>query len=319
MPIVPPSLDIIKVGYISEPEGDIKDVSIADANAYEKLNPGTSFIFIGGDKKVKYLSIDEVNALTVKDLLKPDPCDSSPQPCGPPTLNFFGGGGVGAEANPVVDENGEIIAADIVSGGFGYTSPPQVQVIDPCNNGSGAVLQTEIKNGSVIRIIINDSGFGYLPPAETAPQYPALIKLTEVIVKNPGINYDCGVDELTITPANGTVLSYKCDPFGKIRSIDVVKGGNYTSLPNIYMNTYSGLNASFTPVFEVIRDPLTPEVASYIVQVYDLVGLNINGYVNGKPYYGNVFFENGLKYAGTQTSGRTIRVYDTSQESTGGS
>ena len=251
--------------------------------------------------------------------MKPDPCDSSPQPCGPPTLNFFGGGGVGAEANPVVDENGEIIAADIVSGGFGYTSPPQVQVIDPCNNGSGAVLQTEIKNGSVIRIIINDSGFGYLPPAETAPQYPALIKLTEVIVKNPGINYDCGVDELTITPANGTVLSYKCDPFGKIRSIDVVKGGNYTSLPNIYMNTYSGLNASFTPVFEVIRDPLTPEVASDIVQVYDLVGLNINGYVNGKPYYGNVFFENGLKYAGTQTSGRTIRVYDTSQESTGGS
>ena len=54
MPIVPPSLDIIKVGYISETEGYIKDVSIADANAYEKLNPGTSFIFIGGDKKVKY-------------------------------------------------------------------------------------------------------------------------------------------------------------------------------------------------------------------------------------------------------------------------
>ena len=58
MPKIPTSFNNIKVGYISETEGYIKDVSIADANAYEKLNPGTSFIFIGGDKKVKYLSIE---------------------------------------------------------------------------------------------------------------------------------------------------------------------------------------------------------------------------------------------------------------------
>ena len=47
-----------------------------------------------------------------------------------------------------------------------------------------------------------------------------------------------------------------------------------------------------------------------------LVGLNINGYVDGKPYYGNVYFENGIKYAGTSDkSGTNIVVYDTQLES----
>ena len=149
MPITPTSFDNIKVGYISETDGYIKDVSIADANAYAESNTDTEFIFIDGDEKVRFLTINEVNALTPKNLLRSDPCLTGDQPCGPPKLKFFGGGGVGATANPVVDSSGNLIAVDIVSGGFGYTSSPQVQVIDPCNNGSGAVLQTLIENGAV--------------------------------------------------------------------------------------------------------------------------------------------------------------------------
>ena len=78
-------------------------VSIADANAYEKLNPETVFIFIDGDKKVKYLSISEVNNLTIRDLLRSDPCQVVPTTMSTSALKFFGGGGIGAEANPVVD------------------------------------------------------------------------------------------------------------------------------------------------------------------------------------------------------------------------
>ena len=63
------------------------------------------------------------------------------------------------------------------------------------------------------------------PPREYFNQYPAVLTLTEVVVKDPGIRYNCGVDKLTITPNNGAVLSYKCDPFGKIRSVSVDKGG----------------------------------------------------------------------------------------------
>ena len=149
-----------------------------------------------------------------------------------------------------------------------------------------------------------------------------MIKLTGVIVTNSGFNYDCGKDKLTIEPQNGTVLSYKCNPFGRIKEVKVEKGGNFTDLPRITMPSDTGLNAAFAPVFDIIRDPLVPELAlpDDVVQVYDTVGLNVNGYVNGKAYYGNVYFSEGVKYAGTrQTGGAVVRVYDTIQDSvTGG-
>ena len=335
MPITQTSFDNIKVGYISETDGYIQNVSIADANAYAELNPDTEFIFIDGDEKVRFLTIGEVNALTPKNLLRSDPCLTGDQPCGPPELKFFGGGGVGAIGNPVVDVNGNLIAVDLVSGGFGYTSPPQVQVIDPCNNGSGAVLQTIIGDqilsgeisgnqfgnltgditGVVVHVIVRDSGQGYLPPPQTVPQYPAVLELTGVTVTNPGFNY--GDDDLIeMIPSNGSVLSYDLDPFGKIKSVSVNKGGRFTELPRIRMNTDTGLNAAFVPNFNIIRDPqpIDPVITQEdLVQVFDLVGLNINGYVDGKPYYGNVYYVNGIRYAGTsaQTSGTNIIVYDT--------
>ena len=320
MPITQASFDNIKVGYISETDGYVKNVSISDANTYAELNPDTEFIFIDGDEKVRFLTISEVNALTPKNLLRSDPCVTGDQPCGPPKLKFFGGGGVGASANPVVDSSGNLIAVDIVSGGFGYTLSPQVQVIDPCNNGSGAVLQTILGTvnltGVVVQVIVRDSGQGYLPPPQTVPQYPAVLELTGVTVTNPGFNHNCGVDTLEIIPSNGTTLSYSCDPFGKIKSVSVDKRGRFTELPQIRMNTDTGLNATFVPNFDIIRDPqpVDPVITQAdLVQVFDLVGLNINGYIDGKPYYGNVYFVNGIKYAGTteKTSGTNIIVYDT--------
>ena len=317
MTLEPISNTNIMVGYISETEGYVRGLLVPEANEYEKNNPNTIFIFIDGDDRVKYLNIDEVNSLRNSDLLRKDPCLTGPQPCGPPKLKFFGGGGVGAEANPVIDENGEIIAVDIISGGFGYESPPSVQVIDPCQNGAGAVLKTEILNGSVVRVIIGETGSGYLPPSSSVPQYPAIVQISDVIVTNPGIDYNCGVDEIIIEPANGTQLSYNCDPFGKIKSVKVLKSGNFTSTPKIMMKSDTGLNARFSPVFDVIRDPLPVEpIISDIVQVFDLVGLNVNGYVGGKEYYGNVYFKNGVKFAGTSAnSGTNIRVFETREAS----
>ena len=317
MTLEPISNTNIMVGYISETEGYVRGLLVPEANEYEKNNPNTIFIFIDGDDRVKYLNIDEVNSLRNSDLLRKDPCLTGPQPCGPPKLKFFGGGGVGAEANPVIDENGEIIAVDIISGGFGYETPPSVQVIDPCQNGAGAVLKTEILNGSVVRVIIGETGSGYLPPSSSVPQYPAIVQISDVIVTNPGIDYNCGVDEIIIEPANGTQLSYNCDPFGKIKSVKVLKSGNFTSTPKIMMKSDTGFNARFSPVFDVIRDPLPVDpIISDIVQVFDLVGLNINGYVGGKEYYGNVYFKDGVKFAGTSVnSGTNIRVFETREAS----
>ena len=56
MGIAPISNDNIKVGYISEDDGYVKGKSIAQANAYEATNPGTTYIFLNGDNKVEYLN-----------------------------------------------------------------------------------------------------------------------------------------------------------------------------------------------------------------------------------------------------------------------
>ena len=323
MPITPTTTDTIEVGYIDDVDGYVKHVSVADANEYAKSNSDTAFIFIDGSGKTRYLSIDQVNALTPNDLRRPESCDSSPKPISSPTINIFGGSGVGAEGNPIVDTNGNIIAVDIVSGGFGYTRPPTIQVIDPATDagnitGTGAVIKAEVKNGSVDKAIVVEGGVGYQPPRETVPQYPALLRLSEVRVQNPGINYS-PEDELTITPNNSTILKPTLGPFGKVKSVKVVKGGTFTDLPDISLPSTTGVNASFTPVFEVIRDPLVAQVAASpadVVQVFDLVGLNVTGYVDGKRYYGNVYYDSGVKYAGVEkTGGRTVRVYDTRRDS----
>ena len=323
MPITPTTTDTIEVGYIDDVDGYVKHVSVADANEYAKSNSDTAFIFIDGSGKTRYLSIDQVNALTPNDLRRPESCDSSPKPISSPTINIFGGSGVGAEGNPIIDTNGNIIAVDIVSGGFGYTRPPTIQVIDPATDagnitGTGAVIKAEVKNGSVDKAIVVEGGVGYQPPRETVPQYPALLRLAEVRVQNPGINYS-PEDELTITPNNSTILKPTLGPFGKVKSVKVVKGGTFTDLPDIYLPSTTGVNASFTPVFEVIRDPLVAQMAASpadVVQVFDLVGLNVTGYVDGKRYYGNVYYDGGVKYAGVEkTGGRTVRVYDTRRDS----
>ena len=311
----------IHVGWIDKTGTYVKHKTVEDANDYEVKNTGTQFIFVDGDRKVHFLTIDEVNKLTVRDLLRKEPCVTRQLPCPPPTLTFFGGRGIGAAGNPIVDSQGRILAVDMVRGGVGYKGAPEIKVFDPCKTGKGAVLKADVKDGQVGGVTVVDSGFGYLPAPAGSPQYPALLKLTDVIVTNGGFNYDCSKDKLTIEPQNGTVLSLVCGPFGKVKGVKVERGGNFTDLPRITLPSDTGLNARFSPVFDIMRDPLVPQVAPLedVVQVYDTVGLDINGYVDGKAYYGNVYFEGGVKYAGSGRSGSVVRVYDTIKDSVTGS
>jgi len=334
----------IHVGWIDNTGTYVKHKTVDQANTYEALNSDTQFIFVDGDRKVNFLTIDEVNKLTVRDLLRKEPCVTRQLPCPPPTLNFFGGRGIGAAGNPIVDSQGRILAVDMVDGGVGYKSAPEIKVFDPCKTGKGSSLKADMKDGQVAGVTVVDSGFGYLPApinassakeavplsdgtaaaVGTAPagsMYPALLQLSDVIVTNSGFNYDPEKDTLTIEPQNGTVLSPIFGPFGKVKGVKVERGGNFTDLPRITLPSDTGLNARFSPVFNIMRDPLVPQVAPLedVVQVYDTVGLDINGYVDGKAYYGNVYFEGGVKYAGSGRSGSVVRVYDTIQDSVTGS
>ena len=65
-----------------------------------------------------------------------------------------------------------------------------------------------------------------------------------------------------------------CDPFGKIKSVSVDKGGRFTELPQIRMNTETGLNASFVPNFDIIRDPqpVDPVITQMLFKSLILLG-----------------------------------------------
>jgi hypothetical protein len=170
--------------------------------------------------------------------------------------------------------------------------------------------------GVVVDVIVEDPGNGYLSPTPDPNNYPVILRLKEVIVKNSGINYNCGVDQIIITPNNGVELDYTCDSFGRINSVNVInKGTGFTSYPLITMPSDTGVNVEFAPVFEIVRDPIEAP-ADQIIQVTDLVGLKQTGYIEGRAYYGAVFYKDGLKFAGYyETPGKQVQVYDTLQES----
>lgn len=71
-------------------------------------------------------------------------CNVGPIPSGPPKIKIVGGGGSGARANAVIGDNGEILAVEIVDGGDGYNTPPQIVIDDPTGAGNGAYMQAVI-------------------------------------------------------------------------------------------------------------------------------------------------------------------------------
>tara|TARA_R100001594_G_scaffold82215_1_gene116696 strand:+ start:10005 stop:14081 length:4077 start_codon:yes stop_codon:yes gene_type:complete len=180
--------------------------------------------------------------------------------------------------------------------------PPCPQVVD----GKGVVTDVTCMN----------PGNGFDAPK--GPGYPVGLKLKDVIVKSPGINYDCAVDQVVIEPNEGGAQLSLCDcgPFGRINKVCVDDGGlGFTQVPNIRVISDTGINFEGIPVMEVVRDPIVPDIDK-LIQVTDLVGVKQTGYYDGRAYYGAVFYKDGIKYAGYyETPGQLVQIYDTLQES----
>ena len=176
--------------------------------------------------------------------------------------------------------------------------------------------------GVIEKVIVDDPGNGYLPIQTPGTGYPVTLVLDDVIVEDPGINYRCGEDQIQITPSNGAELSYSCDSFGRITTVSVSNPGvGFNVYPEISIPSETGVNAKFRPVFRVVRDPVqlvTDQQVTQetLIQVTDLVGLKQTGYVDGRAYYGAVYYDAGVSYAGYyKTAGTQVRVYTTLQES----
>jgi hypothetical protein len=92
-----------------------------------------------------------------------DTCNTGATFCGPPTVEFYGGGGSGATGNAIISSTGDILGVDMTNLGSGYTSSPFVNFVDNCGKGNGAVGRAIVNSsGQVSRVIIDNPGFGYL-------------------------------------------------------------------------------------------------------------------------------------------------------------
>lgn len=179
--------------------------------------------------------------------------------------------------------------------------------------------------GPIVAVIVDEPGNRFPRsrpnnPGDPLPGYPVTLRLKDVIIPpdgpgSTGINYDCSKDRIVITPDFGCDLSYTCDTFGRITGV-TVNGGCYgfTTYPEITIESDTGIGAELIPVLEVIRDPIV--APDKLIQVTDLVGLKQTGYIDGRPYYGAVFYKDGISYAGFyETPGDLVQVYATLQES----
>ena len=115
---------------------------------------GTDKVFYFQDKNglQRQLNLQEVLDLRPqKDLISDTAyssslCPTEPQPCGPPKVQFFGGGGVGAMANAVISPiSSSVIAFDIVNPGKNYKSPPIAILDDECGKGNGSSLKIRMR------------------------------------------------------------------------------------------------------------------------------------------------------------------------------
>jgi hypothetical protein len=199
-----------------------------------------------------------------------DTCNVASIACGPPIVEFLGGGGSGASGNAIVNALGQIIGIDIVKSGSGYTSAPVVKFKDACGNGSGAVARSVI---GIVPIQTTSIG-GNLIQNQTTIGITGITTTTtgivNVIIEDPGVGYlpapdgSSGSNGLTITPApapgtNGsatisTLGSYPTKADGgypvimKLCEVLVEDGGfNYAQTDEIIITPSNG--AELKPFF----------------------------------------------------------------------
>ena len=92
-----------------------------------------------------------------------DTCNVGPLFCGPPTVEFVGGGGDGAQGNALVTFATTVIGVDIIFPGQNYSTPPRVKIIDACQKGKGAKARAILEDGKVVRVVMDDTGIDYIP------------------------------------------------------------------------------------------------------------------------------------------------------------
>jgi hypothetical protein len=140
--------------------------------------------------------------------------------CIPPKVEIFGDG-YGAQAIPIVSNDGSILSIEILNPGFGYRTAPSIRIIDKTNTGSGAYASASILNGRVSGIYVTRRGRKYCPTDINS----YILKPYYLVTANKYTFFEGETVTFTINTENirsGTRLSYFLD--GSIDKNDIDGG-----------------------------------------------------------------------------------------------
>ena len=196
-------------------------------------------------------------------------CDTDAFVCGPPKVEIFGGGGVGAVGEAIVDNIGRTIGVDLVFGGSGYTSPPFVSFVDSCEDTFTSGY-AEIEDGKVVNVVMTttppapprDGRTEFDPPSgESTPNgNDYIVCLSGFRILNTGVGYTPN-DTIQITPdIPGLVGGVQMTEVGQIFSIQLNEPVcGISEYPDITINSPTGEGAIIQPILSFNRVEETPD------------------------------------------------------------
>jgi hypothetical protein len=159
--------------------------------------------------------------------------------------------------------NGFIVGAEIIDGGYGYTSNPEVTITG--EGGFGAIATATVSAGQVIKINIQNPGFGYTgnptidiaaPPVPPASAYATGEVVNGFLVGATLVTGGEGYNEapqVTVTGGGGSgAVAVAQVEDGRLVAVNIINPGNgYTS----------------TPVITIAAPPSAPELSIRVTQV----------------------------------------------------
>ena len=256
-----------------------------------------------------------------------------PLDCSGIKVNLFGGGGQGAQVNPILGaivsdtfavQTASLIGMRVKNAGSGYKSPPFVEIEDTCRKGYGAVAKAVIDYDpssptfqQVTDVFVVSSGENY-PVIEPEEGDEGVYTVDHVVVVKPGQNYkqnDIVVDD------KGNIYDKFLDEQGRILNVippdpSMNDLESFSTLPDIEVISSTGTGA-------LLKGQLAPRPTyqGKVRQVIDCISprnTDIVGFINGDPYYGpfHVHPTTGAKMVGVaHTTAPHAIIYDTPQES----
>ena len=230
--------NIEKAKFFLDPDAIIRDAKGLSDNFKNIVDPDTYDININ---LIDFSSI--FSALGA--------CFTGPIPCGPPTVQFLGGGGQGTTGNAIISAAGEILGVDIITPGFNYTGSPTISFIDACGKGYSATAIPVL--GKVPTVIL-----GAVGPVENSSYFLTWSSKNAVrSVTNFGSSELSG--QLQVFPEKETTYTISAFDENGLRADDSV-----TITPGVFVTKGDDLDADNTETFK-LADPTDIGVTQVII------------------------------------------------------